>query len=166
MKRAVLVLSLALTGVVAARIGAAKDRRSLIGAWRIVSIEQVQPNGTVKTEWMGIHPVGLIVYDASGYVSAQLGRDPPAAWNAVNDKPSAEDKAKAFDAHYAYFGRYDVDEQARIVTHRIERSLQPTETGITYKRSFEFQGNDRLTLTTERAEDGSYNRLVWERARR
>jgi hypothetical protein len=58
-----------------------------------------------------------------------------------------------------------VDEQAGEVQHHIERSLRPTETGLTYKRFFELKGGDRLTLKTPPFEDGSYNRLVWERAR-
>ncbi len=49
-----------------------------------------------------------------------------------------------------------------MVEHHVERSLWPTETGTTYRRSFNLQGN-RLILKTPPREDGSYNSLAWER---
>ena len=160
---AVTVAGLAGTAQLSIAAGKGKTSR-LVGAWRLVSLEEVQPNGTVNTDWMGARPVGLIVYDRSGFMSAQIGRDPRAIWTGPDlEDVTTEGKAKAFDAHYPYFGRYEVDEHAGVVQHHIERSLWPTETGLTYKRSFELTGADRLTLKTPPSEDGSYRRLVWER---
>jgi hypothetical protein len=105
---ALLGVSIAIAGLAGAarfsmaagKAGAAKPS-PLVGAWRIVSVEEVQPNGTIKTDWMGPRPAGLIVYDRSGYMSAQLGRDPRAIWTSPNvEKATTEERAKAFDAYY------------------------------------------------------------------
>lgn len=52
-------------------------REKFAGAWRLVSIETVRPNGEVIYPFYGKHPEGLIVYDRSGWMSVQIVSDPP-----------------------------------------------------------------------------------------
>lgn len=76
-----------------------------------------------------------------------------------------EEMKDAFLAYYAYYGRYTLDEEKGMVTHRVESGLYPEEHGITYKRFFSFEGV-RLTLVTAPFVEGGeelVNRLVWER---
>jgi hypothetical protein len=148
---------------------AEQTTRSPVGAWRLISIQNVRADGLVDTswegiaKWMGPHPVGLLVYDASGWMSVQFGRDPRQEWTVTSVQTATpEDKAKAFEAFYSYFGRYEVDEKAGVVMHHIERSLWPVESGITMKRFFKIDGN-RLTIATAPLPNGSHNVLVWER---
>jgi hypothetical protein len=141
----------------------------LVGAWRLVAIQNVRADGTIDVtreglaKWMGSRPVGLLVYEASGWMSVQIGRDPRVEWKAgtIQDATAA-DKTMAFEAFYSYFGRYEVDEQAGTVVHHVERSLWPVESGKSLRRFFRVQGG-RLTLTTAPLPDGSHNSLTWER---
>ena len=167
---ALLVLALPHAGMQLTTKPAAQQ---LIGTWRLVSIGTMRPNGEVVTEWMGPNPSGILIYDRTGHVSVQLMHDPRTIWHASlaadphaeADAASIEQKAAAFSGYYAYYGRYEVDEQQRVVKHHVEGSLWPSEVGFTYQRHFEIAGN-RITLTTapyKAKGEQRYNRLIFER---
>jgi hypothetical protein len=54
----------------------ASARDKFVGAWRLVSIETIRPNGEVIYPFYGKHPEGLIMYDDSGWMSVQIVSDP------------------------------------------------------------------------------------------
>src|SRR5580692_6707883 len=87
---------------------------SLIGAWRLVSIETLRPNGDVIYPFYGKHPEGILIYDRSGWMSVQIVSDPKPT------KPSADsrekflvapigEKVSAIDGYYAYSGTWAVN---------------------------------------------------------
>jgi hypothetical protein len=107
------------------------------GAWRYVG---TWVDG--KPRDRGSHPKGLIYYDPSGYMSAQIAPDRrvPMAGN----EPTPEE-AKAHLADWiSYFGPYTIDERAGTVTHHREGSVQPGDLSP-YVRRYEFK-DDRLIL--------------------
>jgi Lipocalin-like domain len=145
--------------------------KRFVGAWRLVSIEGVPPGlpGNLYDR-----PTGLIIYSASGQMSAQLvakaDRKPFAAFNKGRVSATTEDKAAAFDSYQAYYGTYTVDSEAGTITHHLEGSLIPGREGINNVRWFEFRGDDRLLLIP--VEDGKGGvlarkdaayKLLWER---
>jgi hypothetical protein len=142
--------------------------KKFLGAWRLVSVEGELPGRP------GIYdrPTGLIVYDRSGRMSAQIATRADRKPLGPIAKASAEDKAAAFDTYIAYFGTYAVDAKAETVTHHIEESLAPGRRGADNVRWFEFQGNDRLLLIpvedgkggTLARKDATY-KLLWERVK-
>ena len=137
--------------------------RRLVGRWKLVALEAVRPSGEVIREW-GPNPTGYLSYDASGFVSVQFMRDPRAA------KPSRaltpDERSEAFESYYAYYGRFEVDDHEKSVTHHIQGSLRPYEVGADLKRFFTLSG-DRLDLSTppQQLESGEPRvyRLSWER---
>ena len=137
--------------------------RQLVGRWKLVALEAMRPNGEVIREW-GQNPTGYLSYDASGFVSVQFMRDPRAA------KPSRQltpdERRDAFESYYAYYGRFEVDDQAGSVTHHIQGSLRPYEVGADLTRFFTLSG-DRLDLSTppQQLESGEPRvyRVSWER---
>ena len=143
-----------------------------IGMWRLISIGTIRPNGEVVTDWMGPNPSGTLIYDQAGHVSVQIMHDPRTTWKVAGETAaedvadaSTADNAAAFDGYYAYYGRYEVRENDKVVRHYIESSLWPPEVGTTYERHFEFAG-DRLTLTTTGFKvkgEQRYNQLVFKR---
>lgn len=143
--------------------------QSFVGAWRLVSIETVRTNGEVIYPFYGKHPQGMLMYDASGWMSVQIVSDPKPAVPTADSRESflaapAADKAKAIDGYYAYYGTWTVDAAASTVTHHIRESLVPAERGEDGVRKFTFDGN-LLTLTAKSHEMGEdhVRRLVWER---
>jgi hypothetical protein len=151
--------------------GQAKPARpdDLVGAWKLVSIETVRPNGEVIYPFYGKHPEGLIVYDRSGWMSVQILTDPaptvPAgsSWEEILAAAPAA-KAKAFESYYAYCGTWTFDAAGNTVTHHIRQSLHPAERGEDAVRHFELDG-DRLTLIAKSHEMGEdhQRKIVWQR---
>lgn len=147
------------------------SQEQFIGAWKLVSIETLRPNGEIIYPFYGKHPQGLITYDRSGWMSVQIVSDPPATKPSVSSREemlhaTVDEKAAALDGYYAYFGTWTVDEGQGTVTHHIQQSLYPAERGENGVRHFVLEG-DRLTLTAKTHEMGEdhMRRLVWERLR-
>ena len=142
-----------------------------VGAWRLVSLETVRPNGEVIYPFYGKHPAGLIVYDRNGWMSVQIVSDPPStvpkdsSWEAFLAAPAAE-KVAAVEGYYAYFGTWTLDPANSTVTHHIKQSLRPGERGEEGVRHFVLDG-DRLTLTakTHEMNEDHERRIVWQRVR-
>jgi hypothetical protein len=140
-----------------------------VGAWKLVSIETIRPNGEVIYPFYGKHPHGLIMYDRSGWMSVQIVADPAvtaptaSSWEEILAAPQA-DKAKAFENYYAYCGTWTLDSAAKTVTHHIQDSLRPGERQDDAVRHFELDG-DRLILTAKSHEMGEdrERKLVWQR---
>lgn len=110
---------------------------------------------------------GILTYDASGAMSAQLcaNRATASAGGAFKGMEPLR-RIAYLDTYYGYFGRFEVDEAQSRVHHLIEASLDPTEVGLTYVRLVELK-DDVLTLSTTEKRfstgTGSVNRLSWAR---
>jgi hypothetical protein len=159
---------LLLAATLAAAVPAIADP-GLAGAWQLVSVDTVRPNGEVIHPFYGEHPQGLIVYDRSGWMAVQIVSDPPPAVPAGASREEfrnapAADKAVAADGYYAYFGPYTVDERASTVTHHLREALYPGERGVDFTRHYTIAG-DVLTLVAKVHEMGEDHerRLVWRR---
>jgi hypothetical protein len=141
----------------------------LIGAWRLVTIETVRPNGEVIYPFYGKHPQGLIMYAREGWMSVQIVSDPAPTAPSASSRESVlsaplADKSKAFDGYYAYYGTWTFDAANSTVTHHIQQSLTPGERGEDAVRHFVLDG-DRLILTAKTHEMGEDHerKLVWQR---
>lgn len=129
------------------------------GAWRLVSFEERQPNGEI-THPYGEHPVGLLVYDASGMMSVQVMRRDRAALSSGDLRQVAAEEIKsAVEGFTAFFGPYAVDEENGAITHHAEGHILPNSVGKKLVRSFEFEG-ERLIL-----KPSENRRVIWERVR-
>jgi hypothetical protein len=165
MRRPTLLLAYLL---LAAPLSALADP-GLAGAWRLVSVDTVRPNGEVVHPFYGEHPEGLLVYDRSGWMSVQIASDPKpelpgtSSREAFKNAPVAQ-KAAVADGYYAYYGPYTVDEQAATVTHHLRDSLYPGERGVDFVRHYTIKG-DLLTLVAKVHEMGEDHerRLTWRR---
>jgi hypothetical protein len=117
--------------------------KRFMGAWKLVSVEGEDPIFPLGYD----HPSGMIIYDASGWMSAQIavkGDRKPFACGLRSG--TVAEKAAAFDSYFAYYGTYTVDSQKKTVTHHVENHSWPGRRGVDNVRWFEFEGNDRLML--------------------
>ena len=144
-------------------------RDKLIGAWRLISVETIRPNGEVIYPYYGKHPEGLIVYDRSGWMSVQIVSDPKPVVPMADSREAflasaASEKASAVDGYYAYFGTWAIDASTSTIRHHIKQSLYPAERGEEGVRHFALDG-DHLTLTAKAHEMGEDHdrKLVWQR---
>jgi hypothetical protein len=143
----------------------ADTQSQLVGTWKVMTIERFGANGErlpppAAAAVGSPNPTGFLVYDAAGYVGitiAQRGRRPFAG-----ARPTPEEAKAALLSYTAFCGTFRVNDADRTVTHHIQASLNPKDTGIDENSAFELSGN-RLMLKPPKAADGTQVRWTWER---
>ena len=136
-------------------------KEQIVGTWRLVSIYNEQ-NG-VKQNLYGDKPVGLTVFDRSGYVIQYISKpDIP--------KFAAENRLKGTDQEYrtvmqsiiSGFGTYTVDGDT--VTIKWVASSYPNRAGTTEKRAYKIVG-EQMTSVNPTAASGGSSHTTFERAK-
>jgi hypothetical protein len=144
----------------------AVDAKRLIGTWKLVSFESTDQE---MRQLRGANPIGLIFYDATGHMAAQITPDRvrrrftgPVSGVFAGPRPTADEALDALNGYTAYFGTYSVDERARTVTHHRLGNLNPGALGD-FVRRYEFVTNDRLVLVPLDSPDLRSARITVER---
>jgi hypothetical protein len=167
--------------VLGARLGVSKNsgadaqlsvREQLVGSWSLQSRETTLSDGKVVVDpGLSATPSGVLIYDRSGHVAAQLSRRGRTVEMIANECHEAAqirgttDTAQTVLGYDAYFGTYTVDEEKGIVTHHLESALFPGDIGKNIKRAFTISAN-RLTIrfsTTTNEGIPVTRTLVWTR---
>jgi hypothetical protein len=129
----------------------------LSGTWRLTSYHATSPADLGR----GANPTGLLYYDNTGHMAAQIMPDRPRPKYAAA-APTPEEAKAALTGYSAYFGTYRVDEAAHTVTHHRLGSIIPGDVGGDFVRRYEFVGADRLVLTPL---EGPGRQITWDRIR-
>lgn len=146
-------------------------RQDLIGAWRLVSIQVVAPNGPTADPFYNADPTGILIYDPSGWMSVQIAGQPRPPMEAPVSRPArphtpevAQLEAAVLDTYYAYFATWDYDAATSTVTHHITSSLIPGETGMSYSQTVTLEGGNLIfTVRLETSEGATVQKKVWKR---
>lgn len=125
--------------------------KRFFGAWRYVGtwIDGKPRPGR------GVDPKGMIYYDPSGAMAAQIAPDRHVKM--AGAEPTPEEAKAALADYVAYFGTYTINERAGTVTHHRQGNVQPGDRPDLV-RTYGFVG-DRLILRPV----GSKQEVVWER---
>lgn len=153
--------------------GARPDvREQLAGSWSLASRVSTLANGEVLPDrGLATTPKGLLIYDRTGHVAAQLsrqGRTVEMIGEECNEAAKirgTNDTAQTVLGYDAYFGTFTVNEKEGFVVHHLESALFPGDVGKDIKRNFTISG-DTLTIkfNTTTADGKPVTRtLVWER---
>jgi hypothetical protein len=115
----------------------------LLGTWALIATEWRRADGRHANPF-GEGATGILIYDAAGYMSAQIMRsDRPSVDPAQAGIDSA--MASATPGYVAYFGAFVVDEASGVVTHRVIGAAHPAWVGREFARRYSIEG-DVLTL--------------------
>jgi hypothetical protein len=144
----------------------------LAGGWRLTSRVTTAADGRVLVDpGLSGTPNGVLIYDRSGHVAAQLSR-PGRTVEMLGDECRAAEKVKGTNdtaqtilGYDAYFGTYTIDTKEGVVTHHLESALFPGDIGKDIKRNFSISG-DTLTIKFHTTiADGTQvvRTLVWTR---
>ena len=136
------------------------------GTWNLVDA-YAETDGKRKTFALGEGTEGRIMYDAAGNMAAQLMNPTRSPMSSRNPSALApEEFREAYLGYTAYYGVYEVDDEAGTITHHVTGALTPNWVGTDQVRYFELEGN-RVKLRTPpmTTRDGSraVNVLIWER---
>jgi hypothetical protein len=115
----------------------------IVGTWAFVASEWKRADGRHANPF-GAGAMGVLMYDASGHMSAQIMHA---------DRPPVTTIAPTIDAAFglaipgflAYAGEYEIDDGNAVVTHRVVVSSFPPFVGTEHRRRFTIDG-DELTL--------------------
>ena len=142
------------------------DSDKFFGAWRLISTEFRAEDGSLGESPYGTDSQGLLMYNAQGSMSAQLGQAHRTPFAMADRKAgSPEELRAAFESYQAYCGSYTVDEGEHVVTHTVALSLLPNWVGTEQRRHYEFT-DGKLILRTPPMTIGGKSltgELVWEK---
>ncbi len=139
-------------------------KNRIVGAWRLLSwVYQNEAGDTI--DYFGKNPTGILMYDTSGNMNAQLMQRERSLFQtqAMRDGTDSE-RVDAFQTYVAYYGKYDEPTPGEIV-HVVEGSLFPNWIGSKQIRYGSIK-DDKLTLRTplmQTANGGLQFTLVWQR---
>jgi hypothetical protein len=123
------------------------DREQILGAWRLESRTVRKANGEILVDpVLGNQPIGRLFYDASGYMMLQMMRQERAQAISVPSNPQDARSPRIVLGYDAYFGTFEVNEAAGMITHHVEGSLFPEDLGKDFQRVFRIEG-DTFTLS-------------------
>ena len=124
-------------------------REQLVGSWSLASRVSTLANGEVLPDrGLATTPKGLLIYDRTGHVAAQLsrqGRTVEMIGEECNEAAKirgTNDTAQTVLGYDAYFGTFTVNEKEGFVVHHLESALFPGDVGKDIKRNFTISGDN------------------------
>ncbi|MBV9573409.1 MAG: lipocalin-like domain-containing protein [Acidobacteriales bacterium] len=124
-------------------------RDKLIGAWRLAWLEEQGTDGKTAR----VERTGTLLYTPDGHMSVQI-----MAPKGQADAPS--NPVQYGEGGYeAYFGTFEVNEEAKTVTHHVQGALVRSLIGKDLTRMYRMSGN-QLVLTSSRPDE--HWTIAWE----
>jgi len=127
---------------------AASAREKILGSWRLASMEEPRPDGTIARV---TDRKGRLMYTRDGRMSVQI-QFPESQSTLSNDY--------VLNGYEASFGTYEVNEQAQTITRHVEGSITRGLVGKSLTRAYRFT-DGRLTMRSVRPEERWST--TWER---
>lgn len=149
-------------GLVAFGQSESEVRNRVVGTWKLVSTEEVLKNGTIRPSY-GPHGKGFLMYQANGYMCANLVNPDRSKW-ADTAHPSKDEALAAGENTFAYCGRYEINVEKRQIIHLPEVATDPGYVNSRQIRPYHFERN-RLILGDVVKNDPEVARwkIVWEK---
>jgi len=124
-------------------------RGRLIGAWRLVWLEEPAADGQVHRA----DCTGMLVFTREGRMSVQVMYRSPDAGTQAGPVQYAQ------GGYEASFGRYEVDPPTQTFTYHVEGALVRSLVGKDLTRAFELSGKQLIVRSPNRDE---HWRVAWE----
>lgn len=138
------------------------DAQALVGCWELMSYTLATAEGSTLHP-MGLTPCGLLFYGKGGELSVHLmqpGAEPPSPESLpVGVTP---DLALSYACYSSYFGRFEVNDARREVTHFVQGASVLSWAGAVFPRTYHLD-NHQLTLTAAANAQGYVPTLLWRR---
>jgi hypothetical protein len=142
--------------------------RQLVGTWRLVSTTQRDTDGSTRV----IKGHGYLIYTDTGHMCAVLTPPDRPKWKIARPNGQTTDPAEALSAitgSDAYCSRVEINARGGNVQHHVEVSVRPNLVGVIRRRSFTFDGPNRVILKVDPAElppPRAEVALTWERVQK
>ncbi len=121
-------------------------RDQLIGSWRFVSSISIRKDGSTFDRW-GPTAKGIFIFERNGYYSQMI---------ANTDRMFGPRAVSSF-------GKYSVDEAAKIIITEIEGSSTPKALGTVQRRTIIMLTEDQMKYLNPETPSGNTIEAVWQR---
>ena len=126
---------------------------NLVGAWKLITVEDRHENGAVEYPY-GEEGLGFLIYHPDGYMSAIVmaaaANRPPLGGSTRPRGLSPEDAQAVLETMgSAYAGTYEFKDDSTII-HHVKSALIPNAIGNDEMRPFEVKEDGRLYVYTLR----------------
>ncbi len=145
------------------------DEERFAGVWKLVSCDAARSPGNAMPIY-GKNPIGRLYYDARGNMSVHImkaGR--PRCMSETKFRATPDEMRAAYESYEAYFSNYVVEAEMHRIHHTVIGGLFPNWEGTVQSRFYEFDGDDRLILSSApigaQPESEAIVTLIWERIR-
>jgi hypothetical protein len=144
-----IALGAGMLGVAHVRAADEPARDLLIGAWRLVWLEEPDAAGKIHRA----DCTGLLVYTRDGHMSVQVMYHNPQTGGQGGSVQYAQ------GGYEASFGTYQLNERAHTFTFHVEGAMVRSLIGKDLPRAFELSGNQLIVNSTDPNE---HWRVAWE----
>ena len=108
--------------------------QQLVGTWKITS-GVMQVGDETKLTPLGANIVGMMMYTPEGHFCfTAMSANRPKLAGGDRAGGTVEQKAAASESYSSFCGRYEVNEQERVITQSYDLALLPDTTGTAEKR--------------------------------
>jgi Lipocalin-like domain len=136
-------------------------RQNLLGAWRLVSWQEIHDDGSI-TYPLGQDAIGQLIYAPGDRVSAQLARTGQPQFESDDwQQATPSEMCAAWPSYFGYFGTFTLDPDKGAVTHHIEGGWFPNLVGTQQVRHLERFQDGRLVLHADTP--WGVVRIIWEK---
>lgn len=137
--------------------------KDLVGAWKLVSVTNTRPDGTVSFP-LGKQAKGILIFDAAGNFSWQA-IDPGIPRFASNNRHDGTPEEHRAVVHgvMSYFGAYSVDASGKGLTLDIVSSSWPHFTGAKHQRAILMSGDELSITNPAGSTGGGVTEARWKR---
>ncbi len=147
------ILLFACMAVSSAAQESATDRDRLVGAWKLVELDQPGADGAIHS----VGSSGMIVFTRDDHLSVQvMEREPEAHTGAAGPEQYSQ------GGYEASYGSYVVNETTHTFTFHIDGALVRSLIGKDLVRVYEFKG-DQLIVKPARTDE--HWRVIWQHYR-
>lgn len=136
------------------------DSTDLIGLWTLVTVENLNPDGT-KTLPYGSSPKGLLVFDKSGNYAIQILKASRLKVTAGDkNKATPEENAALVQGNNSHFGTYAVSKTSKTIIFHVETAFYPNWEGTVQERIYTLSNNELKYVVTNTTNGGDITAVV------
>lgn len=141
-----------------------KDQQQFLGAWSLVSVENINADGS-KVSPYGEHPIGMLIFTKEGEYAIQILKANRSKVVANDkDKATAEENAMLVRGNNAHFGSYVIDENKQVIVFNVQHAFYPNWEGITQVRTYSLKDNLlTYTVATPASGGAAVAKVVWKK---
>lgn len=144
---------------------AQRIEKTLIGTWKLISVENTNADGT-QTFPYETNPKGLLFFDEKGNYAIQIYKNERLKIiSGDKNKCTPEENSAIVQGSNSHFGKYDIDDSTKTITFKIETASFPNWEQTEQKRSYQYNKGE-LEYTVVNTTQGGKSvtaKVVWKK---